>query len=81
MAQVFPGHAGLRSRADEVRLKSARDLQRFVSTELRELPPERYTSSMDDINQSIYSLISSQEVHEKKGGILAIGESKGIRII
>lgn len=75
MAQSFPGYAGLRSRSDEVRLKAARDLQRFVSTELRELPPERYSSSMDDINQSIYSLISSQEVHEKKGGILAIGES------
>ena len=76
MALSFPGYAGLRSRTDEVRLKAARDLQRFVSTELRELPPERYSSSMDDINQSIYSLISSQEVHEKKGGILAIGESK-----
>ena len=72
----FPGYAGLRSRVDEVRLKAARDLQRYVSTELRELPAERYSSSLDDINQSIYSLISSQEVHEKKGGILAIGEYK-----
>ena len=71
----FPGSAGLRSRVDEVRLKAARDLQRYVSTELRELPAERYSSSLDDINQTIYSLISSQEVHEKKGGILAIGEN------
>ena len=72
MAQSFPG---LKSRTDEVRLKEARDLQRYVSTELRELPAERYSSSLDDINRlSIYSLISSQEVHEKKGGILAIGE-------
>ena len=76
----FPGYAGLRSRVDEVRLKAARDLQRYVSTELRELPAERYSSSLDDINQTIYSLISSQEVHEKKGGILAIGEwSKPIK--
>ena len=81
MALSFPGYAGLRSRTDEVRLKAARDLQRFVSTELRELPPERYSSSMDDINQSIYSLISSQEVHEKKGGILAIGESRSHRTL
>lgn len=79
MAQTFPGHAGLKSRTDEVRLKAARDLKRYVSTELRELPAERYSSSMDDINQSIYSLISSQEVHEKKGGILAIGESEMAR--
>ena len=71
MAQFFPG---LKSRTSEVQLKAARDLQRYVSTELRELPAERYSSSLDDINQSIYSLISSQEVHEKKGGILAIGE-------
>ena len=71
MSQFVPG---LKSRSDEVRLKAARDLQRFVSTELRELPAERYGSVLDEINQSIFSLISSPEVHEKKGGILAIGQ-------
>ena len=71
MAQFFPG---LKSRTSEVQLKAARDLQRYVSTELRELPAERYSSSLDDINHSIYSLTSSQEIHEKKGGILATGE-------
>ena len=67
--------SGLKSRSDEVRLKAARDLQRFVSTELRELPAERYGSTLDEINQSIFALVSSPEVHEKKGGILAIGET------
>ena len=57
-----------------MRLRAARDLQKYVSTELRELPAESSSEILDDVNQSIFSLISSQEVHEKKGGILAIGE-------
>ena len=69
--------AGLKSRQDDVRLRAARDLQRFVSTELRELPAERYGSVLDEINQSIFALVSSPEVPEKKGGILAIGEGLG----
>ena len=72
MSQFF---SALKSRHDETRLKGARDLQKFVSTELRELPDERYGTVLDEINQSIFSLISSPEVHEKKGGILAIGEA------
>ena len=69
-----PFFSGLKSRSDEGRLKTARDLQRFVSTELRELPAERYSSVQDEINQNNFLLISSTEVHERKGGILAIGE-------
>ena len=55
-----------------MRLRAARDLQKYVSTELRELPTCQ--QQLDEINQHIYQLISSTEVHEKKGGILAIGE-------
>ena len=73
MAQFFTA-AGLKSRNDAARLRSARDLQKYVSTELRELPAEDSSEVLDDVNQNIFSLISSQEVHEKKGGILAIGE-------
>ena len=73
MAQFF---AGLKSRNEATRLRSARDLQKYVSTELRELPAERSSEVLDDVNANIFSLISSQEVHEKKGGILAIGEEK-----
>ena len=76
MAQFFPG---LRSRNDSARLRAARDLQKYVSTELRELPDERSSEILDEVNQHIFSLISSQEVHEKKGGILAIGELQGSR--
>lgn len=66
--------SGLRSRSDEVRLKAARDLQKFVSTELRELPDDRCAPILEEVNQNIFTLVSSAEVHEKKGGILAIGE-------
>ena len=76
MAQFFPG---LKSRNDVTRLRAARDLQKYVSTELRELPAESYSTKLDEVNQSIFSLISSQEVHEKKGGILAIGEGQRLR--
>lgn len=72
MSEYFPG---LRSRADDVRLKAARDLQRYVSTELRELEAEDYNTELDVINQNIFGLMSSPELHEKKGGVLAIGKS------
>ncbi len=78
MAQLprsFFTPTGLKSRNDETRLKAANDLQKFVSTELRELPAELHSSTLDDINTNIFSLVSSQEVHEKKGGILAIGKT------
>ena len=51
MAQFFQN---LKHRNEEVRLKAARDLQRFVQTELRELPNERYQAQLDEINQCIY---------------------------
>lgn len=73
MAQYF-GSGGLKSRNDVTRLRAARELQKYVSTELRELPAESYSKALDGMNQNIFSLISSQEVHEKKGGILAIGK-------
>lgn len=64
----------LKSKSDEVRLKGARNLQKFVTTELRELPADTYSATLDEINQSIFTMMSSQELHEKKGGILAIGK-------
>ena len=38
---------GLKSRSDESRLQAAKDLQHYVSTELREASAEQYTSFMD----------------------------------
>lgn len=69
MAQFFQN---LKNKNEDTRLRAARDLQRFVQTELRELPTDRHQAQLDEINQCIYQLITSSEVHEKKGGILAI---------
>ena len=74
LPQRFFTTSGLKSRSDETRLKAAHDLQKFVSTELRELPAEQYSSTLDEINSNIFSLVSSPEIHEKKGGIFAIGK-------
>ena len=66
---------GLKSRQDDARFKAARNLKRYVATELREVSQELTSGFLEDLNHTIYELVSSTEVHEKKGGILAIGKS------
>lgn len=65
---------GLKSRHEDVRIKTANDLHRFVSTELREMPFEEHTAFMDKFYHQIFELVSSSDLNEKKGGILAIGK-------
>lgn len=65
--------SGLKSRSDEARLQAARDLQYYVSTELREASAEQLASFMDDFNHNIFEMVSSSDANEKKGGIMAIG--------
>ena len=69
---------GLKSRSDESRLQAAKDLQHYVSTELREASAEQYTSFMDELNHHIFEMVSSSDANEKKGGIMAIGEYERI---
>ena len=66
--------SGLKSRQDDARFKAARNLKRYVATELREVSQELTSGFLEDLNHTIYELVSSNEVHEKKGGILAIGK-------
>lgn len=44
-----------------------------VRTELREMSPEELATFLDDFNHIIFEMVSSNDVNEKKGGILAIG--------
>ena len=44
-----------------------------MTTELREVPVEELTAFMDDFNHHIFDMVSSPDVSEKKGAILAIG--------
>ena len=52
MLAILEFFVNLRSRSEEVRLRAARDLQKYVSTELRELPT--CGQQLDEINQHIY---------------------------
>ena len=66
---------GLRSRSEETRLKAARELKLYVSTDLKEISADELVTFMDDFNKQILEMVSSPEVHDKKGAILAIGEN------
>ena len=66
--------AGLKSRHEDVRNRTAQDLKKYVTTELREVSADELTNFMDEFNHHIFEMVSSSDVHEKKGGILAIGK-------
>ncbi len=66
--------SGLKSRNEETRNKAARELNHYVTTELREVSENDLNTFMDDFNHHIFEMVSSPDVHEKKGGILAIGK-------
>ena len=66
--------SGLKSRNEETRNKAARELNHYVTTELREVSENDLTTFMDEFNHHIFEMVSSPDVNEKKGGILAIGE-------
>lgn len=44
----------------------------FVKTDLREMSQDESTQFFDDFNHHIFGMVSSQDVNEKKGGVLAI---------
>ncbi|XP_069466036.1 serine/threonine-protein kinase mTOR isoform X2 [Ambystoma mexicanum] len=76
MLQQFA--SGLRSRNEEARAKAAKDLQHYVTTELREVTQEEATQFYDELNHHIFELVSSSDVSERKGGILAIVSLIGV---
>ena len=65
--------SGLKHHSEETREKAVRDLNHYVSTELSEVSADDLTAFMDDFNHQIFEMVSSADVNEKKGGILAIG--------
>lgn len=72
--QVGAFVAGLKSRNVDVQIKTARELYHFAKTVLREVPQEELTQFLDEFNHQIFEMVSSNDVHEKKGGVLAIGK-------
>uniref|UniRef100_A0AAU7B991 Serine/threonine-protein kinase TOR n=1 Tax=Pyrrhocoris apterus TaxID=37000 RepID=A0AAU7B991_PYRAP len=63
---------GLKSKNAEVRSKAASDLFLYVKTELRELSTEEFSDFMDEFNKHMYDMVSSSDINENKGGLLAI---------
>ncbi|XP_063292058.1 serine/threonine-protein kinase mTOR [Pelobates fuscus] len=76
MLQQFAN--GLRSRNEETRTKAAKDLQHYVTTELREVSQDDATQFFDELNHFIFEFVSSSDVSERKGGILAIVSLMGV---
>ena len=64
--------AGLKSRSDDIRISVARELQKYVVTDLQEMSMDDMTSFVDAFNKHIFDMISSADTCEKKGGIIAI---------
>lgn len=63
---------GLKSRSHQN--KTAHDLLVFVKTELREMSQEELRAFLDEFNHHIFDMISSADINEKKGGVLAISK-------
>ncbi|KAM5132577.1 serine/threonine-protein kinase mTOR [Mantella aurantiaca] len=76
MLQQFAN--GLRSRNEDSRTKAAKELQHYVTTELREVSQEEATQFYDELNHFIFEFVSSSDVSERKGGILAIVSLIGV---
>ncbi|KAG9481906.1 hypothetical protein GDO78_010897 [Eleutherodactylus coqui] len=76
MLQQFAN--GLRSRNEDTRTKAAKDLQHYVTTELREVSQEEATQFYDELNHFIFEFVSSSDASERKGGILAIVSLIGV---
>lgn len=68
--------SGLKSKNEDVRLKTAKELHRYIATELREMSQEDSTKFLDDFNHHIFDMVSSSDINDKKGGILAIGKHR-----
>lgn len=77
---ITPFITGLRTRNDEARLTTAYELYRYVNTDVPEMPLDDQNAFIDEINHNVFEMVSSSEVHEKKGGILAIATLVGVDI-
>lgn len=73
-SQVSQFVQGLKSRNVDVQIKTARELYHYAKTELREVPQEELKQFLDEFDNQIPEMVFSNDVHEKKGGVLAIGK-------
>ncbi|CAH0563403.1 unnamed protein product [Brassicogethes aeneus] len=62
----------LKSKNETARLKTVQELSLYAKSELREAPQDEIDQFMEEFNHQIFEMINSNDVNEKKGGILAI---------
>lgn len=65
---------GLKSRHKEIQNKTTQNLFLYVKTELREMKNEDLIQFFDEFNHHIFDMVSNTDVHERKGGVLAISK-------
>lgn len=63
---------GLKSKSHQN--KAAQELLLYVKTELREMSQEEQLAFLDEFNHHIFDMVSSADINEKRGGVLAISE-------
>lgn len=63
---------GLKSKSQN---KAAQELLLYVKTELREMSQEDQLAFLDEFNHHIFDMVSSTDINEKRGGVLAISKS------
>ena len=62
----------LRSRREHVKRKAMQDLRAVVEMEARQMSRESFSAFIQELNARIFTLIKSEEPHEKLGGIFAM---------
>ncbi|GBN02820.1 Serine/threonine-protein kinase mTOR, partial [Araneus ventricosus] len=72
--------SGLKSKNEDVRFRTTRDLHHYVTTELREMSIEDVSAFLDEFNHHIFEMVSSSDVNDRKGGTLAIVCLLGINV-
>eukprot|EP00117_Sycon_ciliatum_P022702 scpid3014/ scgid19501/ Serine/threonine-protein kinase mTOR; FK506-binding protein 12-rapamycin complex-associated protein 1; FKBP12-rapamycin complex-associated protein; Mammalian target of rapamycin; Mechanistic target of rapamycin; Rapamycin and FKBP12 target 1; Rapamycin target protein 1 len=64
---------GLKSRQNDTRVRNALLLQQFVNNDLRAMSNDEASELLDELSRKyIFPLCSSSDIHEKKGGVLAM---------
>lgn len=62
---------GLKSKSQN---KAAQELLLYVKTELREMSIDEQLAFLDEFNHHIFDMVSSADINEKRGGVLAISK-------
>lgn len=63
---------GLKSKNEETRIKTVKELKKYVSRELPDMNVDEVGAFINDFSKNINDMVYSSEIHERKSGISAI---------